>query len=233
MMKVSILATLLLTVVLTGASVTVAQSGSGSQVSQPPKPLSPADRPFDLGKVEGSTYINEHFGISFTAPKGWTILEVGAMKEMHQNAKDLFSGEKNEKLKRTLEESVDRTTTLFSASKLPPGTTGAFNAVLICAVEQIPTAIVKTPNDYYSLLLHSLKLSQEVSVEVVEPFQTKRIDATDFGSYTLKVTAKVGIVMQKHLVVIKGSYAFVILYNYTDESDTKAFDQVVSSIRAK
>jgi hypothetical protein len=232
-MKLFLLATTLLTVVLTGAPVTVAQSGSGSQVAPPPQPLPPAGQSFDLGKVEGSTYTNVHFGISFTAPKGWTILEVGALKAMREDAKNLFRDEKDEKLKRKLEESVDRTTAVFSAAKLPPGTAGAFNALLMCAVEQVPTAIVKTPRDYYTLLLHSMKLSQEVSVEVVEPFQVKRIGATDFGIYTLKVTSNVGIVMQKHVLMVKGPYAFAMLLNYTEESDVKTFDQVISSIKAQ
>ena len=234
-MKIFLLAALSLAAVLMVAPVSYAQGVGGSQVSPPPppKPVPTPDPQLDLGKLEGSTYTNEHFGVSFTAPKGWTILDVGVMKAMKDNAKGLFSDEKNEKLKSGFEASVDRTTPLFSASKLPPGTTGSFNAVLLCAAEFIPTAIVKTPRDYYDLMLHSMKISQGIDVEVVEPFQMKRIGATDFGTYTLKLKTNAGVMVQKHLLTIKTPYAFGIILTYVDESDARAFDELISSVRAK
>lgn len=232
-MKRVLFATLLLAAVLIGAPATFAQ-GSGGKSSPPPSnPLPSPDSLLALGKIEGSTYTNQYFGISFTAPRGWTILDIEVMKEAREKAKDVFRDEKDPKIKREMEATVDRTTPLFSASKLPRGTTGSFHAVVICAAEQIPTAIVKTPNDYYTLMLHSLKLSQGVNVEVVQPIQTKRIGATDFGIYTLKITSNMGIMLQKQMVAIKAPYAFGIVFTYIEESDTKAFDELISSIKAK
>ena len=232
-MKRVLFAVLLLAAVLIGAPATFAQGSGGQTAPSQTKPLPSPDSLIALSKVEGSTYTNEFFGISFTAPKGWTILGVEVMKGVREKAKDVFRDEKDPKIKRELEATVDRTTPLFSASKLPPGTTGSFHAVVICAAEQIPTAVVKTPHDYYTLMLQSMKLSQGVNVEVVQPFQTKRIGTTDFGTYTLKITSNQGIMLQRQIVTIKAPYAFGIVFTYVEESDTKAFDELISSIKAK
>lgn len=231
-MKIFLLAALSLAAVLTLEPATFAQIGGGQASPKPPSSSLPSgDTLFDLGKVKGSTYSNEYFGISFTAPKGWIIFDVETMKAMRESAKALFRDEKDARVKRELEATLERTTPLFSASKLPPGTTGSFNTTLVCAAERIPTAVVKTPRDYYTIMLHSMKLSKGITIEVVQPFQIKRIGATNFGIYTLKVTSNVGIVMQKQIIAIKDSYAFGIVFTYLDESDTKAFDGIVSSIR--
>lgn len=233
-MKIFLPAVLSLAAALSVTPITSAQGGSGGPASPPP-PQSPpsAARLFDLGKLSGSTYANEHFGISFTAPKGWTIIDPVVMKAMAERARELYRDEKNAAVKRGLEESVERTTPLFSAAKVPPGTAGAFNATLVCAAERIPTAVIKTPRDFYTTLLHSMKLSQEIDIEVVEPFKVKRIGALNFGSYTLKIRSNHGVMMQKQLISIKPPYAVGIVFTYVEESDAGVFDEVVRSIKTR
>lgn len=226
-MKLFLLATLTLAVSLTLELTTFAQRGDQAPLP-PPKPQQATEPVLDLGKVEGSTYTNRYFGISLKAPKGWTILDVSATS-MRQNAKDLVRDEKNQNFKRGMEESVDRTTALFSAFKLPQGS--QFNAVLVCLAERVPTAIVKTPRDYYNLMLNTFKLSEEVQVEVIEPFRTKKIGAKEFGTYTIKLSTNAGVLMQKQLITVKSAYALGIVFNYTEESDLRSFDETIDSIR--
>jgi hypothetical protein len=232
-MKTFVPAFLLLAACLTAAIVAPAQTGGGGRAAPPPKPLPSSDRPVDLGKVEGTAYTNEHFGISIAAPEGWTVLDAATMKAIQENAKSIFRDEKNAAVKRGLEEAVNQTTPLFIASKFPPGTVTSFNATLVCAAERIPTAVIKTPRDYYDTMLHSMKLSQGLDVQVVEAFKVKRIGATDFGTYTLKITSNVGIMMQKQLISIKSPYAFGVVFTYTEEVEVAAFDKIVSSIKTK
>lgn len=233
MMKIILLAALSLAAVLTVGPATFAQGRSGQASPTPSSNSLPSgDKLFELGKVKGSTYSNEYFGISFTAPKGWIIFDLETMKAMRESARALFRDEKDARVKRELEATLERTTPLFSASKLPPGTTGSFNTTLVCAAERIPTAVVKTPRDYYTIMLHSMKLSQGVTIEVVNHFHLNRICSKNFVIYTLKVTSHVGIVIQKQIIAIKDSYAFGIVFTYLDESDTKAFDEMLNSIRA-
>ena len=233
-MRLLLPAALLLAALL---SVTPAGSAQGGRRAQlpppPPKPLPSADELFERGRVEGSTYTNDFFGLSFSVPAGWTILDRESMKAARERAKALFRNETDPTVKRQLEESVERTTSLFSASRLPATPAGAFNAVLLCAAERVPTAIVKTPRDYYDLMMHSMKLSQGIDVVVVEPFRPRRIGATDFGTFTLRLKADTGIMMQKQIITVKSAYVLGIVYTYVEESDTPAFDKVISSIKTR
>lgn len=236
-MKIFALAVLSLAACLNAAVVAPAQTGQGGAAPPPPVPraksIGAPGLAVDLGKVEGRTYTNEQFGVSLDAPAGWTVLDAATMKAIQENAKSIFRDEKNAAVKRGLEEAVDQTTPLFIASKFPPGTVTSFNATLVCAAERIPTAVIKTPRDYYDTMLHSMKLSQGMDVKVVEAFKVKRIGATDFGTYTLKITSNVGIMMQKQLISIKSPHAFGIVFTYTEEVEAAAFDKIVGSIKAK
>jgi hypothetical protein len=237
-MKLLQLAALSLAAVACAAPAASAQrrqtpSAQRAQTSPPPKPALSAARLFEMGKLNGSTYTNEHFGIAFDAPKGWTILDLAVMRAMGESAKGIFRDEGNARVKRAMEESVDRTVPLFSATKLPPGTAGAFNASLVLAAEKIPTAIVKTPRDYYNLMLHSMKLSQGVDIEVVEPFRATRIGGSEFGVYTVKVTSNLGIMLQKQLLTVQSPYALGLVLTYGDEADARVFDEVMSSLKVR
>lgn len=207
-------------------------AGSG-RTQPPPRPALTGDQLFALGRLDGLTYTNEHFGVTLTAPKGWTVIGLAELKAMREGAKAMFAGEKDPKVRRQFEETVERTTALFSASKQPPGSAGSFNATLVCAAERVPTAIVKTPRDYYTLMLNSMRVSQELDAEVLEAFETRRIGATDFGLFKLKLTTPRGVVIQKQLISIKPPYAFGIVLTYTEEADAAAFDEVLGSIRAR
>lgn len=235
-MKIFVLAAVSLAACLNAAVVAPAQTGRRG-AARPPTPRAKSMRALglavDLGKVEGRTYTNEQFGVSLDAPEGWAVLDAATMKTIQENAKNIFKDEKNAAVKRGLEEAVNQTTPLFIVSKFPPGTVNTFNATLVCAAERIPTAVIKTPRDYYDTMLHSMKLSQGMDVQVVEPFKLKRIGATDFGTYTLKITSNVGIMMQKQLISIKSPYAFGVVFTYTEEGDLAAFDKIVGSIKAQ
>lgn len=233
-MKIFVLAAVSLAACLTAAVVAPAQTGRrGAAPPPPPRPAPSKGQAVDLGKVEGRTYTNEHFGISLDAPAGWTVLDAATMKVIQENSKNIFRDEKNAAVKRGLEEAVNQTTPLFIASKFPPGTVTSFNATLVCAAERIPTAVIKTPRDYYDTMLHSMRLSQELTVEVVEAFKVKRIGATDFGTYTLKITSNMGIMMQKQMISIKSPYAFGVVFTYMEEVEVAAFDKIVGTIKAK
>jgi hypothetical protein len=234
-MKIFALASLSLAACMAAASVASAQTGGGGGgvVVLAPRPAPSPEQLFDFGKVEGLTYANEYFGISFTAPEGWAVRDEKTMRAMQETARGLFKDEKNATIKRELEDSVNRTVPLFVASKSERGTPSSFNATLACAAERIPTALIKTPRDYYDAMLHAMKLSQEVDAVVVEAFRIKRIGGADFGVFTLKLSSNAGIVMQKQLISIKSPYALGIVFAYTDESDAPAFEKVMSSIKAR
>lgn len=230
--KASLLVVVSMAGMLVSTSATFGQAGKVDTKAPPPKPL-PAPQKLDLGKIEGSTYSNEQLGFYFTAPATWTVLDENAMTASREYARKVFEDEKDPKIKANLEASVERTTTLFSASKLAVGATTGLNAVLICAAERIPTAVVTTPREYFNLMLQSLNRTDGVKVEVIEPFQVKRIGTTDFGSYTIKVTVNVGTYIQKQLMAVRASYAYGLIFSYVDNEDVIIFDEVVRTVKSR
>lgn len=232
LIKVCLLVVLSLASGLAASNETFGQGGKVDTIAPPPKPL-PTPAKLDPGKIEGSTYSNEQLGFSFSAPATWTILGNKEMSAGREAAKELFRDEKDPKLKANLEASVERTTALFIASKFAPGTSGGLNAVLICAAERIPTAIVSTPRDYYDLMLHSLNLTEGFKVEVLEPFKLKRIGATEFGTYTIKITSNVGMSIQKQLMAVKGPYAYGLFFTYVENEDASTFAEVVNTVKTR
>jgi hypothetical protein len=228
-MKKYLLAALSVTFVLALTPVGGAQGVRRGQ-PPPPKPLPSGDELFAAGTLDGLTYTNRHFGVTFTAPKGWTVIDPALMRKLRDESKSLFRNEKDPNIKRQLEEAVERTTPLFSASRLPAGT-GSFNAVLIFAAERVPTAVVKTPHDYYKLMLHSMNVSEGMKAEVVEPFVTKRVGATVFGLYTLRLTSHMGVMLQRQFMALKGPHAYGLVLTYAEESDAAALDEVVRSFK--
>jgi hypothetical protein len=213
------------------AVVAIGQNEKVESVPPPPKPL-PTPAKLDLGTINGFSYSNEQFGFSFSVPSTWSVRDEKAMIAMREDAKRLFRDEKDPKLKANLEASVERTTVLFSAMRLAPGTSGAVEVALSCAAERIPTAIVSTPGEYYSVMLHSLNLTEGLKVEVIEPIKTKRIGTTDFGVFTLKMTSNVGVNIQKHLIAVKGSYVYGFVYSYIFNEDVDTFDEIVNSVKS-
>lgn len=229
-----VFASALLFVVLTAAAPVVARQGArrgrGSQSPTTTRPPA-AGQALDRGRVEGATYTNEYFGFSFDIPADWTVHDTLLVRQIEDGAKNVFRGEQDARLKRELEAAVERTTMLLSTSKYPPGSPEPFNATLVCAAERVPTAVVKTPADYYRLALHSLRLSREIDVQVVEPFRTKTVGPHTFGLYTLRLSFNLGVTVQRQLVMVKGPYVFGLVFSYADESDAKTFEQVLASVR--
>lgn len=230
--KAGLLVVVSIASMLVSTSSTFGQEGKVDTVVPPPKPLS-APPKLDLGKIEGSTYSNEQLGFYFTAPATWTVLNQNEMIASREYARKVFEDEKDPKLKANLEASVERTTTLFSASKLAPGAPAGLNAVLICSAERIPTAVVTTPREYFDLMLKTLNRADGVKVEVVEPFLIKSIGTTDFGTVTLKITVNIGTYIQKQLIAVKGSYAYVLAYSYVDNEDAAIFVDVVRTVKSR
>lgn len=232
LIKVGLLIALSLTTGVAAVSATFGQGGKVVKVAPPPKPM-PSPAKLDLGKIEGLTYTNDQLGFSFSAPPTWTVLDAYAMSAQRESAKAIFRDEKDARLRANLESSIDRSTLLFSSTKYAPGTSGVLQATLSSVAERIPTAIVKTPRDYYDSMLHSMNLTVGLNVEVIEPFRTKKIGTTVFGIYTIKVTTNVGIALERVLIAIKAPYAYGLFYSYVDDEDAATFAEVLNSVKTK
>jgi hypothetical protein len=222
-----------LTIALTLAALTIAAGAQNRDPGPSPAPRpQPTPRPVDLGRLEGRTYTNDQFGLSLTIPEGWTV-NVIPTEALRRGAKETVTEESSAAVKQGMDEAIDRTTALLTASKYPPGSPDPFNATLLLAAERIPTAVVKTPADYRDTMIASLNRMQGVEVREAEPARRRRIGAHDFLLVALRITVPRGFTMQKQLVTVRGPYALVLAFNYVDEDDAQVFEDVVRSVKAK
>ncbi|HEX8291000.1 MAG TPA: hypothetical protein VF570_04540 [Pyrinomonadaceae bacterium] len=224
----------LLTVTLLAAAVPARAQTGGAQ--PPPRPAAsavPADTPDDHGRLEGGTYTNGFFGVSFTVPQGWVAQDLAAKQRILDMGKEVVSEGAPEKKAEGIEASLKRTYFLLSVSKYdltrpPPG----FNALMMCMAERVPTAVIKTGEDYIASMIRITE-GTAAKIELTGPLRTERVGGVPFTVADAKLLMPSGSAAQKYYVMVKNGYAFTLGYSYVDEADAKAFADVIKSVKFK
>lgn len=192
----------------------------------PPRPL----KPFDLGRVEGRRYTNDSFRISLSVPEGWVVQDTQQSRAMLEMGKDAVFANADQKKKAAAEAGLARTAILFSASKLPPGSTAGFNAGMALVAERVPTAVVKTGADYFRGMQRVIQGSP-VRMEVQGPLRVERIGGVSFTAADIKLTTATGAAAQKYYVRVADGYALCLIYSYVDEADLAALTTILDSVK--
>lgn len=234
------------TLVVASSALWLGVADASAQASQKPAPkptplkiLPPAPRQTvtadPLGPTtatfEGETYHNRYFGLRFETPQKWVLVEAATVKGFVEEGRKVASGG-DEKLGKQLGASADRTINLLTIAKHPIGSPQPFNATFSCMAELIPTAIIKNGPDYLNTMLRTFAKSQ-VQMEPQGPIRTEQIGGASFGVLTAKLTAPVGVFMQKYVVTVRKGYALVLVYTYFDEGDVRTFDDIVKSVEVR
>ena len=223
----------LLTLTLLAAAVP-ARAQTGNTQPPPPAPMAtvvPAESPDEKGRLQGRTYTNDYFGVSFDVPQGWVAQDAAMKQHILDTGKGMVVQGATEKKAAGIESSLKRTYFLLSVSKYdlskpPPG----FNAVIMCIAERVPTAVIKTGEDYIAAMLRTTEGSAS-KLELNGPVRTERVGGVPFAVADAKLTTPSATAAQKYYVMIKNGYAFMLGYTYVDEADVKAFADVIKSVR--
>lgn len=197
---------------------------------QRPGPTPSAAKPFDLGRVEGRRYTNDSFRISLSVPEGWVVQDQQQSRAMLEMGKDTIFGSADQKTKAAAEAGLARTAVLFSASKLPPGSTAGFNAGMALVVERVPTAVVKTGSQYFGMMIR-LTAGSPVRMEVQGPLRVERIGGASFTAADIRVSTGTNVAEQKYYVRVADGYALCLIYSYVDEADLPALKSILDSVK--
>lgn len=230
--RIVLLVAISLSIGLASASVTHGQAGRVDVPPPPPPRPMPSPTALDLGTIDGTKYNNNQLGFSFSAPATWIVRDANELMAMRETARKVFEDEKDPRKKAAIEASIERTTSLFAASKLKINE-GGLNAFLACIAERIPSAVITTPLEYFNLMMKTMNGSEQMKVEVLEPFKLVKIGTGDFGTYTIKITTEGGAIVQKQLMAVNGLYAYGLAYSYVDNEDAATFDEVVKTVKSK
>lgn len=236
-MKRLIVVTLLAAVLfaLPTSGQTPKEGGSGQQSSPPP---APAQRPAevtlpDVGRLEGTQYVNDYFGLSFSIPASWTVEDSTAKRAMLEAGAKAITPPDG-KNKEQIEASVARSYYIISAHKYPRGTPSAgFNAHFGFYVERVPTAIVKTGGDYLRQMVRTSSMTA-VKIEPVGAVRAVKIGGADFDTLDTKMTLPNGVTAaQRWYVTVRQKVSLTFVLTYIDDDDVKTLEEVMKSVKFK
>jgi hypothetical protein len=207
---------------------------------EPPPPPRPAAVVVDVqvppdqqGRLEGGTYTNDFFGVSFNVPQGWVAQDAAMKQRILDKGKEIVGAGADKRKAAGIESSIQRTYFLLSISKYdlnlpPPG----FNALIMCMAERVPSAVIKTGEDYIASMLRTTQ-GTAAKLELSGPVRTEKVGGVNFAVANAKLTTPSATAAQKYYVMIKNGYAFMLGYTYIDEADAKAFDDVIKTLKFK
>ena len=226
----------ILSILLAAATAAAARAQGSQQQDDPPPPLAAAPKeatPFGRSRVEGGVFSNDFFGISFSLPKGWLVLNADDNKKILDTGKELVGQGASETKKNLMESSIARTGFLVNAAKYQPGTSRPeFNALLMSMTERVPSALVKNGGDYIAQMQRVLEGSP-AKIELSGPTRVVNLDGVPFTVADAKMTVGMAVMAQRYYVTISKGYALVITYMYMDEADLKTFDEVLTTVKFK
>lgn len=225
-------ATIFLVLMTFGLAPGQAQSG-GPPPPPPPAPKETPPAPIDPGRLEGSRYVNDFFGVSLSVPEGWAVQDSSRRRAMVEKGRELAESSADERKRAAIEAGLTRVTVLVSAYKYPPNAPApGFNANFTFLAERIPTAVVKTGADYFDLMLRTVQGSQ-MKMEPTGAGYTVKAGGREFYVRDVRVTYPWGVAAERFSVTLAKNYALVIGYVYMDQEDVKTFDELMRSVTFK
>lgn len=233
-MKRLLTPTLFAALLLTTAAGTRAQTPE--PVMPPPTPPfgPPATRPpVDQGRLKDGVYTSDYFGFSFTVKPGWVAMDAAARKSVMEAGKAVMEEGATAKKKAEIDAGMSRTVVLLTVSKHHVNTPSPdFNAMLMCLAERVPTAIIKTGEDYLKAAMRAFE-GTAAKVELVGSMRAERLGGVPFTVADMKLAAGPRVVMQRHHVRVVNGYALVFIYSYVDEVDLQPADEMLKTVRFK
>jgi hypothetical protein len=168
----------------------------------------------DAGKVVGTIYTNEYFGLTLAFPNSWHVQESSLKKEIADKGKDLVTS--NDPVKKgEIARAVDNVLNLLTISQFPMGEPNQENSLLICGAEKV--AGVNTIADYMAALKNTLKYSQ-VPINIERDVYTEQIAGVPFAAMDFKTNYSGVFLNQKYYArIVKGYTLFFIVSYHTDE----------------
>lgn len=184
----------------------------------------------DLGKIQGSTYKNDYFGMTFEIPENWQVQDRETIEQIQQNGNDIISGD-NKDLKDSLAQSSKITYNLFMVSKYAPGSAELSNVAFQCVAEKLSSgANIKTGKDY---LESARKLMESSKLKYTFNNDIKKITIDNVEFYEMDASVKIGYVtanMNFYATISKG-YALSFSSSYFTQEGLKTTEDLLKAIK--
>ncbi len=210
-------------------SLRVSASSATNTVAPSTNTLVATQRPakfagFDYGKVSGSSYANNFFGLHLTIPYGWRV-EGQAVKDMLAEKGRSLVKTDNAQTNAQIDASVSNTVNLLTVFKYEIGASVDFNASLICGAEWLENPSMSS-SQYMANAKRILEMSQKTYE--IKPFTKEMVGGEEFA--VMEVTME-SSVKQKYYASIKKGYALFFILTYAADEDEAILRQALRSVR--
>lgn len=186
-----------------------------------------ADR---MGKMNGTTYTNDYFGLTFKVPSDWVIATEKEKDELIKNTNAALAGN-DANLKSQLDYAMVRVLYLVMVSKYPMNSS-TNNPNLQCYAENLSMISgginIKSGREYLSASVEQMKA-------MGAPYTFSDITSEELGGvqFDLLITSGSANGMtfkQKFYSTVMNGYAMNFVITYTNDEDFEVLDDMLKSV---
>lgn len=188
--------------------------------SQPPAKFAG----LDYGKVTGSAYTNNFFGLRLIIPFGWRV-EGQEVKDMLQEKGRTSIQGSNAQANAQIDASISNTVNLLTVFKYAVGSSVDFNASLICGAEFLKNSSMNA-SQYMANARRMLETSD--GRYSFKPLTKESVGGEEFAVMEVEMPMSV---KQKYYAAIKKDYALFFILTYATDEDEAVLRQAVRSVR--
>lgn len=182
----------------------------------------------DMGHLDGVNYVNDFFGLSFSIPVNWVVVQ-RRNKEIAEASKKLVANE-DEKKRAEYEKSIERSTVLLGLTRVPAGEPN--NASLLVIAERVSSPTIKNGADALRSM-ETMTKNSRFKVEFQDGIHSETINGVEFACAMVKTTSPNGIFMQKIYMMIKNGYGLEFFFTYQDPAHVATFDKLMNTVKLK
>lgn len=185
-----------------------------------------------MGRMEGRTYVNDYFGLSFNIPENWTIASKQEKEQLINSANKTIAGN-DEDVRNQLDNAIAGVLYLVLTSKYPFGHTGS-NPNLQCYAEKLGAAdslSIKSGRDYLNISMEQMKQSNLPCS--FSSMASETLGGKHFDVQKVKMNANGTTVTQKFYCAIINGYAVNFVITYTSTSELNELNNILKTVKFK
>lgn len=215
--------------VTSSATASASLPTADSPIKTAPASTTNAQRParfagLDYGRVNGSAYMNDYFGLRLIIPFGWRVQGQEVKNMLLDKGRDLIQTN-NAQANAQMDRSLSNTVNLLTVFKYAIGSSADFNASLICGAEWLANPSM-TADQYMAAARRTMALSSEKYY--FRPVTTETIGGQAFAVMEVEMDSAI---RQKYYAAIKKDYALFFILTYANEEDEAILRQALRSVR--
>jgi hypothetical protein len=184
----------------------------------------------DAGTIKDSTYTNAYFAMKLRIPDGWQVQDNQATRALLERGRALVVGD-DKNLDAMINASEQKSLTLLTMFKYPPGSPVDFNPAFICLVERLDGLPgIKKGSDY---LFHVRKglLATKLQLTMEKEIYAESVSGMQFDILETKLALGTTTVHQKYYSTILKGYALSLIISYTSDEELKAQTEIIKSMK--